>query len=130
MRARFVVAILSLALVYAATSSATCAICLGSSAPTAESHACEHAAPDAAGGAQKQCPARPDCFAHHHSSFEFVQSDAVMQIRLSTTGHASPLVSGPGGTEAVSVASSFFSDLAPPRPAMIFPQQKTFILRI
>jgi hypothetical protein len=132
------VAILSLALLHAATCSATCAICLGSSATStttataaaAQSNACEHAAPDAAGGAQKRCPAKPDCFAHHHSGFEFVQSNAVMQFRLSTTRHASPLVDGAGSTEAWNLVSSFLSDLAPPRRATVSPQQKTFILRI
>jgi hypothetical protein len=133
MRARFAAVILSLALVYATTCSATCAICLGSSAATAaagQNHACEHAAPDAGGAAQKQCPVKPDCFAHHHSGFEFVQSDAVMQIRLSTTGHVSPLVGGAVRTEDAIQVALFRSDLAPRQDAAISPPQNTSILRI
>jgi hypothetical protein len=131
MRARFVVAVLSLALIYALTCSATCTICIGAGAASeTQSHACEHTAPNAAGGAQQQVPGKPDCFGHHHSGFEFVQSDAVMQIRLSTTGHESPLISGAVRTQAAVEVASFRSDLAPPRLATIFPQQKSSILRI
>ena len=131
MRARFLVTILSLALIYAFTCSATCAICLGAGAAAeTQSHACEHAAPDAAGGAQQRGPAKPDCIGHHHSSFEFVQSDGLPRFDLSATGSASQLVDGAGITEAVTLVSSFLSDLAPPRPAAIFPQQEISVLRI
>jgi hypothetical protein len=131
MRARFLVTILSLALIYAFTCSATCAICLGAGAAAeTQSHACEHAAPDAAGGAQQRSPAKPDCFGHHHSGFEFVQSDGLARFDLSATGKANQLFGDAGSTEAVSVVSSFLWDLAPPRQATIFPQQKIFILRI
>jgi len=135
MRARFAAAILSLALVYAFMCSATCAICLGSNAATStaadvENHACEHSGPDAGGGAQKRCPAKRDCFAHHHSGFEFLQSDEVMQFRLSISGHASQLFGGSVRTEAAVEVASFRSDLAPPLYATMFPQQKVSILRI
>jgi len=131
MRARFLVTILSLALVYAFTCSATCAICLGAGAAAeTQSHACEHTAPDAAGRAQQRGPAKPDCFGHHHSGFEFVQSDGLSRFELSATGSASQLVDGTGSTEAVTLVSSFLWDLAPPRQAAIFPQQKISILRI
>ncbi len=133
MRARFLVTILSLALVYAFTCSATCAICLGAGAGAAaepQSHACEHTAPDAAGRAQQRGPAKPDCFGHHHSGFEFVQSDRLSRFDLSATGSARQLVDGAVSTEVVTLVSSFLWDLAPPRPATIFPQQKIFILRI
>ncbi len=133
MRARLLVAILSLALIYAFTCAATCAICLGAGAGSAaetQSHACEHAARDAAGGAQQRGPAKPDCFGHHHSGFEFVQSDGLSRFNLSATGSASQLADGAGSTEAVTLVLSFLSDLAPPRPATIFPQQKISILRI
>jgi len=131
MRARFVVAVLSLALIYALTCSATCTICIGAGADVAsQSHACGQASPDAGGGAHQPGPAKPDCFGHHHSGFEFVQSDAVMQIRLSTTEHESPLISGAVRTQAAVEVASFRSDLAPPRLATIFPQQKSSILRI
>jgi hypothetical protein len=131
MRARFLVTILSLALVYAFACSATCAICLGAgAAPETQSHACEHAAPDAAGRAQQRGPAKPDCFGHHHSGFEFVQSDGLSRFDLSATGSAGELVDGAGNTEAVTLVSSFLSDLALPRQAAIFPQRKISILRI
>jgi hypothetical protein len=133
MRTRFLVTIVSWALVYAFTCSATCAICLGAGAGAAaesQSHACEHAAPAAAGRAQQRGPAKPDCFGHHHSGFEFVQSDGLSRFELSATGFASQLVDGTGSTEAVTLVSSFLWDLAPPRPATIFPQQKISILRI
>jgi hypothetical protein len=133
MRARFLVTILSLALVYAFACSATCAICLGAGAGAAaetQSHACEHAAPAAAGRAQQRGPAKPDCFGHHHSGFEFVQSDGLSRFDLSATGSAGELVDGALNTEAVTSASSFLSDLALPRQAAIFPQRKISILRI
>jgi hypothetical protein len=53
-----------------------------------------------------------------------------MQIRLSTTGHASQLIGGAVRRQAPVEVASFRSDLAPPRPATIFPQQKSSILRI
>jgi hypothetical protein len=131
MRARSVVAIVSLALIYAFTCSATCAICLGAGAAAeTQSHACEHAAPNAAGGAQQQVPAKPDCFGHHHSGFEVVQSDGHLRIQLSVTGRASRLFVGAVSTDSVDVAASFSSDLAPPRFATTFLQQKSSVLRI
>jgi hypothetical protein len=133
MRARFAAAILSLALVYAATCSATCAICLGSSAGSAaetQSHSCEHAAPDAAGGAQKKCPAKPGCFAHHHSGFEFVQCHGLSGFQPRGIGGASQLFGGAVRREAAVEVAPFRSDLAPPRDATIFPQPKISILRI
>jgi len=131
MRARIVVAVLSLALLCASTCSTTCAICLGAGAGVAtESHACGQASPDAGGGSHKHGPAKPDCFGHHHSGFEFVRSDAVMQIRLGPTGHESQLISGGVRAQAAVEVASFRSDLAPPRQAGIFPQQNIFILRI
>jgi hypothetical protein len=131
MRARSVAAILSLALIYAFTCSAKCAICLGAGAAAeTQSRACEHAAADTAGGTQKRCPAKPDCLAHHHTGFEFVQSDGLSRVQLSAMGGASRLFVGAVSTEAVNLAASFSSDLAPPRLATIFPQQNIFILRI
>src|SRR5580700_5685824 len=131
MRTRFLVTIVSWALLYAFTCSATCAICLGAGAAAeSQSHACEHAAPDAAGGAPQRGPAKPDCFGHHHSGFEFVQSDGLSRFDLSATGSAGELVDGARNTEAVTSASSFLSDLALPRQAAIFPQRKISILRI
>jgi hypothetical protein len=133
MRTRFLVTILSLALIYAFTCSATCAICLGAGAGVAaetQSHACEHAAPDAAGGAQQRGPAKPDCFGHHHSGFEFVQNDGLSRFDLNATGSTSQLVDGAGSSEVVTLISSFLWDLAPPRQAAIFPRQKISILRI
>ena len=132
MRARFAVAILSLALIYASTCSATCAICLGAGTPAADSNACEHAAPDAAGGAQQHCPAKRDCAVRHHANFEFVQGDGLMQLQFSATNHphANQPPAGVVGAEAVTEAASFLSDLAPPRHATIVPQQMISILRI
>jgi hypothetical protein len=131
MRARFAVAILLLALVYASTCSATCAICLSAEAAAAtQSHECGHAAPDAAGGSHEQRPARPDCFGHHHSSFEIVQGDGLSRFQLSATGYASHWFDGVVSAEAFSVTSSFSWDLAPPRLTAIFPQQNNSILRI
>lgn len=133
MRARFVVAILSLALIYAFTCSATCAICLSpgaGAAAEARSHACENAARDAAGGSHQQEPAKPDCAGHRHSGFEVVQSDGFLRFQLSVRGRASILAEGVVGTDFVNVGSSFSSDLAPPGLESIFPQQKISILRI
>jgi hypothetical protein len=131
MRARLMVAILSLALIYAFTCSGHCAICSGAGATAAvESHACEHSAPDAAGGAQQRGPARPDCFGHHRLGFDVMQSDGISRFQLSAMGHASPFFSGAVGADGVIVASSFLSDLAPPRFAAIFPQKNISILRI
>jgi hypothetical protein len=128
-RARFVATILSLALIYAFTCAATCAICFspgaGSAAQT-QGHACEHAA----GGSHRQEPAKPDCIGHHHSGFEVVQSDGHLRFQLSVTGRASVWAEEVAGTDCVNVASSFSSDLAPPRVATIFPWQKSSILRI
>jgi hypothetical protein len=127
MRARFVVAIVSLALIYAFTCSATCAICSGAGAAAeTQSHACEHAA----GGSHQQEPAKPDCIGHHHSGFEVVQSDGHLRFQLSVTGRASVLAEAVVGTGSVNLASSYSLDLAPPRFATIFPQHKSSILRI
>jgi hypothetical protein len=131
MRARLVAAILSLLLIYAFSCSATCANCLGAEAAAAtESQGCGHTAPDAGGGAQQQAPAKPDCFGHHHSSFEIVQSDGLLRVQLSATGYATQLFQGAVRVEVVNVGASFFSDLAPPRNLAIFPQQNDSILRI
>ena len=128
MRARFVVAILSLALIYAFTCSATCANCLGSGAT--ESHECGHAAGGAAGRARQHAPGKPDCFGHHRFGFDVMQSDGLSRFELSTAGHASQLVDGGVRAEVVNMGVSFFSDLAPPRDVAIFPQQHNPILRI
>ena len=133
MRARFVVAILSLALIYAFTCSATCAICLSpgaGAAAEARSHACENAARDAAGGSHQQEPAKPDCVGHHHSGFEAVQSDGLSRFELSTTSHASQVFDRADRSEVLNVGASFFSDLAPPRLVATFTQQNNSILRI
>ena len=133
MRARFVVSVLSLALLCASTCSTTCATCLDKGAGAAvatESHACGQASPDAGGGSHKRGPAKPDCFGHHQYGFEFVRSDAVMQIQLSPTGHERQLIRGAVRAQAAVEVASFRSDLAPPRQAGIFPQQKSSILRI
>jgi len=131
LRARFVVAILSLALIYGFACSATCAICLGAGGGAkTPSYGCEHAARDGAGGAQQQVPAKPDCFGHHHSGFEFVLSDGLSRVQLGAAGGGRQLAEGLASAEAVNVAASFSSDLAPPRLATVFPQQNIFILRI
>ena len=144
-RARFAVAILSLALLYASTCSAACAICLHPvSPPITESHDCDHAASNPStlpGGAQsnrtsgdshRQCPAKPDCLGHRHSSFEFVQGDGQLQFhaRAIDYAHASHLSVSVFNAAADTVAASFLSDLAPPRHATIPSQQKISILRI
>jgi hypothetical protein len=122
---------MSLSLVYAFTCSATCAICSGAAeAAVAQSHGCGHAADGAAGGAQQHAPTKPDCFGHHHPSFDAVQSDGLSRIQLSATGGSSQLFVAAVKSEAVNVASSFLSDLAPPRDAAISPQRKISILRI
>ena len=121
-------AILSLALIYGFTCTATCAICLGAGAVAEmQSHQCERAAGDAAGGSHQQGPAKPDCFGHHHSGFEFVQSDGLSRVQLSATRGASQMSEGVVSMEALNAAASF-SDLAP--PWLIFPQRKSSILRI
>lgn len=125
------VAILSLALVYAFACSATCAICSGADeAAVAQSHGCRHAAGDATGGSQRQTPAKPNCFRHHHSDFEAVQSDGLSRIQLSARGGASQLFVGVVDSEVVIVASSFLSDLAPPRDVADSSQQIMAVLRI
>jgi hypothetical protein len=131
-RARFLVAILSLALLYASTCSATCANCFGAGeAAATESHGCGHAA-DADGGLHHQCPAKPDCGPRHHLSFDVLQGDGFSQIQLSASAaeHLSHLSSGVVGVEAVVAAASFLSDLAPPRAEMNIPQRKISVLRI
>lgn len=131
MRARFWVAILSLALTYALTCSATCALCLESSAAAATpSHECGHAAPDAGSGSHRQGPVKPDCFGHHHSGFEAVQTDGPSRIQLSATGGASQMLASVVSSEVLNVGSSFLSDLARPQDSTIFPQRKISILRI
>jgi hypothetical protein len=130
-RARLVAAILSLALIYAFTCSATCANCLGSGATAAtESQGCGHAAADVGSSSHHQGPAKPDCLGHHHSGFEAVQSDGLSRVRLSATGYPAQLFHGAVGAEVVNAGTSFFSDLAPPRDATIFSQQNDSILRI
>ena len=130
MRARFLVAILSLALVYAFTCSAACALCLGASeAAATEGHECGHAA-GADGGAQHQAPTKPDCSGHHHSGFEAVQSDGLSLIQLSATGRASQSLVAAVSGEVVNVASSSLSDSTPPQDSTISPQRKSSILRI
>jgi hypothetical protein len=125
-----VVAILSLALVYAFTCSATCANCLGEGAAAAtESQGCGHAA-GTDGGAQQHAPAKPDCSGHRHSGFEAVPSDGLSLIQLSATGSASQLFVAAVRSEVVNVASALSSDLAPPQGSAISPQRKSSILRI
>jgi hypothetical protein len=131
MRVRFLVAILSLALTYALTCSATCALCPESSAAAAApSHECDHASPDAGSVSHRHRPLKPDCFGHHHSGFEAVQADGLSRIQLSATGGASQMSVGAVSSEILNVASSFLSDLAPPQPSTISPQRKISILRI
>jgi hypothetical protein len=131
MRARLVVAILSLVLVYAFTCSATCANCFGAgTAAATESQECGHVAHVPLGGAQQQAPAKPDCSGHHHSGFEAVQSDGLSLIQLSATGSASQLFVAAVSGEVVNVASSSLSDSAPPQDSTISPQRKSSILRI
>ena len=137
MRARFAVAVLSLALLYASTCWATCAICPRSSVspgttPVTQSHDCEHAASNVPGGSHQQHPATPDCFGHHHASFELVQGDGLAQLHFSAMSHAhvNQFAANTVNAETVGVPASFLSDLAPPWRATISPQQKISILRI
>lgn len=131
MRARLVVAILSLVLMYAFTCSAACANCFGAGAAAGtESQGCGHAAHDPVGGAQQRAPTKPDCSGHHHSGFEAVQSDGLSRIQLSATGGASRLFVGAVGREVVNVASPSLSDSARPQDSTISPQRKSSILRI
>ena len=126
-RARLVVAILSLALIYAFSCSATCANCLGAgAAATTESQGCGHAA----SGAPQQAPAKPDCFGHHRFGFDVMQTGGISRVPSSATGPAAQLSHRAARLEVVNVGASFFSDLAPPRDVAIFPQQNSSILRI
>jgi hypothetical protein len=130
MRARFVVVIVSLALVYAFTCSVTCANCLGAGADAvAESQGCGHAA-DTGGGAHQHTPTKPDCFGHHHCGFELVQSDGLSLVQLSARDYASQLIVSVFTREVVNVASSFLSELAPAQDSTISPHRKISILRI
>jgi hypothetical protein len=131
MRARFVAAILSLALIYAFSCSATCANCLGAGAAAAtESQGCGHAASGAPRSAPQPAPAKPDCFGHHRFGFDVMQTGGLWRVQSSATGHAMHLSHGAARMEDVNVGASFFSDLAPPRDVAIFPQQNNSILRI
>jgi hypothetical protein len=130
-RARFVAAILSLALIYAFSCPATCANCLGAGAAAAtESQGCGHAASGAPRGVPQQAPAKPDCFGHHRFGFDVIQTDGLSRVPLSATGHAMQLSHGAARVEVLNVDASFISDLAPPRDGAIFPQQNSSILRI
>jgi hypothetical protein len=136
------VAILSLALLCAPVCSATCAICFRPlPTPATQSHDCEHAASNATGNAQssraasdshQRCPAKPDCLAHRHSSFEAVQGGGLWQFQSRTISHAhaTELTASAFSAQAVSDAASFLSDLAPPHHATIPSQQQISILRI
>src|SRR5271156_775048 len=131
LRARLVAAVLSLGLIYAFTCSATCANCIGLGATAAtESHACGHPAVGAAGGAKQRHPTKPDCFGHHRFDFDVMQSDGLSRVQLSATGSATGLFCGGVRAQVVNIGASFFSDLAPPRSAMISPQRNISILRI
>lgn len=131
LRARLVAAILSLALIYAFTCSATCANCLDASgAAQTRSQACGHATSDAGGGTQQHAPAKPDCFGHHRFGFEVMRSDGLSQFQLSASDYESVLIVGAFRAEIVNVASPFLWDLAPPRTVAILPLQRISILRI
>jgi hypothetical protein len=133
-RARFTVAILSLALLYASTCWATCAICLrAGTTPVTQNHDCDHAASNMPGGSHQQHPATPDCYGHHHASFELLQADGLAQLHFSATNHAhvNQFAANAVNAETFGVAASSLSDLAPPpQLATISPQQKASILRI
>ena len=138
MRARFTVAVLSLALLYASTCWATCAICLRVRAVARDDAAerrattANHAASNVPGGSHQQHPATPDCFGHHHANFELVQGDGPAQSHFSAVSHAhvNQLAANAVNAETVALSASFLSDLAPPRHATISPQQNSSILRI
>jgi hypothetical protein len=131
LRARFVVTILSLALVYAFACSGACAFCKGSSAAAAtESQGCGHATGGAPRGAQQRAPAKPDCLGRHHFRFEAEQSEGPLLVQLSATGYATQLFHGAVRAEVVNVRASLFPNLAPPLDVAIFPQQNNSILRI
>jgi hypothetical protein len=131
LRARFMAASLSLALIYAFACSGACALCTGASAASAtETLGCGHATSDAGSGSQQRGPAKPDCFGHHRFDFDVVQSDGLSLVQLSATGYATQLFQGAVRVEGVDVGASFYSDLAPPRLVANFPQQDSSILRI
>jgi hypothetical protein len=133
MRARLVVAILSLALVYAFTCSASCANCFVAgprAAAATQSQDCGHAAHVPLGDAQPHAPAKPDCSRHHHSGFEAVQSGGFSLIQLSATGSASQLFVATVSGEIENVSSSSLSNSASPQDSAISPQRKSSILRI
>jgi hypothetical protein len=137
MRARFVMVGLTLALLYASTCWATCAICPRAgttpvTTPVTQSHDCDHAASNVPGGSHQQHPATPDCSGHHHASFELLQGDGLAQLQFSATAHAhvNQFAANAVNAETVALSASFLSDLAPPRHATISPQQKNSILRI
>lgn len=96
-----------------------------------ESQECGHA-PDAGthDGLHQRCPAKPDCGARHHLSFDVLQGDGFSRIRLGATDGASQLFLCAVGGEVVNMASSFLSDLAPPRDVEDYSQQKKSVLRI
>jgi hypothetical protein len=129
-RARLLVAILSLALVYAFTCSATCANCFGvRTAAATDSQGCGHAA-GANGGAQQQAPTKPDCSGHHRSGLEAVQRDGLSRVQLSAAGGASQFFVGAVSREVVNLASLFLSDFARPQNSTVSPQRNISILRI
>ncbi len=140
-RGRLVVAILSLALLYASVCPTTCAMSFGSSAAQpADNPGCDHAsshmpvAPsdNSTGTSHRQAPEKPGCFGHHHSAFNIVKGDGSLQFQLRAVGHAhaSDLSANAANAMAFSLVSASVLDLTPPQSAPSLLHQKISVLRI
>ncbi|MFZ3218225.1 MAG: hypothetical protein WA192_19410 [Candidatus Acidiferrales bacterium] len=132
-RGPIVVAILSLALLFASVCSTTCAMGYApGAAQPAGNHGCEHALPESSGGSHHPAPEKQRCFGHHHSTFDALKGNGLSQFQLRSEGHAlGGYLSGTVASAGVfDLALSSASDLAPPSPATNPFRAKISVLRI
>ena len=132
-RARIVVAIFTVAMVYASSCSTACAMGFCPNQPEhSESHDCEQSSPRQSNGSQHDAPGSPDCSKHHHPTINFLKANGLPQFPLNNAGHVNvdQSLGNVPQASALSFATIWANDLAPPPTLKIPLYQQTSILRI
>jgi hypothetical protein len=133
MRARILVAIFTVSMVYASSCSTTCmfGVCPNQEQPSAR-HDCEHASSHHSGNSHHHGPEKSDCSFHDHPSVNLIKADELIGFQLTSTGKIahSDLLHNHLDASAGSLNASWLSDLAPPHPPKAPLYQQISVLRI
>lgn len=130
-RVRIVVAIFTMAMVYASFCSTTCAVGVcPNQEQQSSSHDCDHPSPNHSSSPRHQGPGKPDCSVHHHPAVNLVKAEGLPRFRPTNTGQIALnklLYKLLPDSSAPILNASSLSDLAPPKDPLY---QRISVLRI